>query len=74
MEEISLRIHDNGQGYDVAQKHAGLGIGGMQERLTLLNGSLKIVSQPGQGTTVSARLPLRPAIEQSAFQKEEHYA
>lgn len=55
---ISLSIRDNGQGYQAAQRRAGLGIGGMQERVALLNGTFNLTSEPGQGTTVEALLPL----------------
>jgi two-component system sensor histidine kinase UhpB len=55
---ISLRVRDDGIGFDSSQKFAGLGIAGMRERASLLEGSLTIVSQPGQGTTVEVCLPL----------------
>lgn len=72
---LTLRIHDNGQGYDPAHSRAGLGIGGMRERLALLNGSFNLHSQPGQGTTVSAELPL-PALSapvEAPLPQEENY-
>jgi two-component system sensor histidine kinase UhpB len=55
---VRLRIRDDGCGFDPLQKHAGLGIAGMHERAALLEGTLTIISQPGQGTTVEACLPL----------------
>jgi two-component system sensor histidine kinase UhpB len=55
---ISLQVRDDGCGFDPLQKHAGLGIAGMRERATLLEGTLTIISQPGQGTTVEVCLPL----------------
>ena len=55
---ICLQIRDDGIGFDASQKFAGLGIAGMRERASLLEGSLTIVSQPGQGTTVEVFLPL----------------
>ncbi len=55
---ISLRIRDDGIGFDLSKKFAGLGIAGMHERASLLEGSLTIVSQHGQGTTVEVCLPL----------------
>ena len=67
---ICLRIRDDGQGYEIAERRAGLGIGGMQERLSLLNGSLRLYSEPGQGTTVTAELPLPDA----STSKDESYA
>ncbi|HYX49236.1 MAG TPA: ATP-binding protein, partial [Ktedonobacteraceae bacterium] len=55
---ICLRVRDNGIGFDPSQKFAGLGIAGMRERASLLEGSLTIDSRPGQGTTVEVCLPL----------------
>lgn len=55
---IFLRVRDNGQGYEVARQSAGLGISGMQERVSLLNGTFNLSSEPGKGTTVEAMLPL----------------
>lgn len=66
---LSLRIHDNGQGYEITQRRSGLGISGMQERLSLLNGTLNLTSEPARGTLVEAILPLAPASL-----KEEKYA
>jgi two-component system sensor histidine kinase UhpB len=72
---IILRIRDNGQGYAPHQHHAGLGIGGMRERLALLNGSLSLHSEPDQGTTVVAQLPLLTTSTESSSlpSKEESY-
>lgn len=63
--EVTMRVHDNGRGFDpagVAQDTAtgrGLGLLGMRERASLLGGQVRIDSAPGRGTTVEARLPLR---------------
>lgn len=54
---IRLRIQDNGCGYDASKPHSGLGLFGMHERATLLGGTLTVVSEPGQGTTVETLLP-----------------
>lgn len=55
---IRLRVHDDGQGYEIGKQRSGLGIVGMRERVTLLGGKLDLLSAPGQGTTISATLPL----------------
>jgi signal transduction histidine kinase len=56
---VTLTIMDNGKGFDVASKVGkGFGLTGMHERVAALGGSLSIDSQPGQGTEVSATLPL----------------
>jgi two-component system sensor histidine kinase UhpB len=56
---ICLRVCDDGIGFDPSQKFEGLGIAGMRERASLLEGSLTIISQPGLGTVVEVCLPLR---------------
>ncbi|HLX58484.1 MAG TPA: sensor histidine kinase [Ktedonobacteraceae bacterium] len=55
---LHLKVCDDGDGFDVSQSPTGLGIRGMRERTALLGGELVIVSQPGKGTTIEARLPL----------------
>ena len=63
---ISLQVRDDGCGFDPLQKHAGLGIAGMRERATLLEGTLTIISQPGEGTTVEVCLPLPTSCMEDA--------
>ena len=55
-----LEVADNGRGIDPA-KLAGknsLGLLGMRERAHLLGGDVTIVGRPGQGTTVTVKIPL----------------
>jgi signal transduction histidine kinase len=59
MEEIALRISDNGKGFDPAQKKKTLGLLGMKERAQMIGGSFDISSGPGAGTTVTVRVPLK---------------
>ena len=60
---LSLRIEDDGQGFDVkgrvkdARWGQSFGLAGMQERASLLGGALRIVSSSGKGTTIEADLP-----------------
>lgn len=61
---LRLMVGDNGCGFDPRQdltngeKHAGLGLAGIRERLSLLGGDFDLESAPGSGTTVFARIPL----------------
>ena len=57
-DSICLQVRDDGCGFDPSQHFSGLGIFGMRERASLLGGTVQIRSQPGQGTTVQALLPL----------------
>lgn len=54
----ALEITDDGVGFDPSQDYPGhLGLQSMTERAQQQNGSLKIKSQPGQGTTIRLTLP-----------------
>jgi signal transduction histidine kinase/cytochrome b subunit of formate dehydrogenase len=63
-DNITLEVEDDGVGFDVASvtesatARPGWGILGMQERATLLGGTLKLDSEPGSGTRVTVRIPL----------------
>ncbi|MCX8035443.1 MAG: PAS domain S-box protein [Candidatus Sumerlaeia bacterium] len=58
---IALMIRDDGRGFDPASLNwqTSFGLLGMRERLQLVGGSLHIASQPGQGTTIRASVPVR---------------
>lgn len=71
---IFLRIHDNGQGYETAQRSSGLGISGMQERISLLNGTFDLRSEPGKGTTIEAVLSLPASMADRGETQEEIHA
>ena len=62
-DELRLQISDDGTGFDVSkiteveESGRGRGVFSMKERIGLLGGTCLIGSQPGQGTTVRARIP-----------------
>ena len=59
--QITLRIADNGCGFDPAAcGDAGIGLLTMRERVELVRGWLQIVSERGSGTLVEAVLPFAP--------------
>jgi two-component system, NarL family, sensor histidine kinase DevS len=57
---VEVTVRDDGRGFDpdIAAPTAGFGLAGMRERVELLNGELDITSVVGEGTTVSATLPV----------------
>jgi len=57
---ISLRISDQGKGFDPAIKNpaAGIGLVGMTERLRLVGGRLLVESETDRGTEILAEVPL----------------
>jgi signal transduction histidine kinase len=59
--DLSLRVSDDGVGFDSAsiKSKAGLGVISMQERMRLVGGILTIESKPSQGTLIEAYLPLQ---------------
>jgi signal transduction histidine kinase len=57
--DLSLTVQDNGIGFEMGSEIKGLGIVGMQERITLVGGNLLINSAPGRGTIISARVPMQ---------------
>ena len=62
--EVNLVIRDDGVGFDVdnakerATRGASLGVLGMQERVHLINGEIKIGSVPHHGTEIEVRIPI----------------
>ncbi len=58
---VSLSVTDNGKGLsDAAQaSQDSLGILGMRERALLLGGALELKGEPGNGTRLTARVPLK---------------
>jgi signal transduction histidine kinase len=62
-DEVTLDIRDDGTGFDPAAvpertRSGGFGLDGMRARAERIAGSLTVESEPGNGTAVSARVPL----------------
>jgi len=60
LEGVRVSITDNGKGFDPEEMTAtrgGLGLLGLQERAHRLHADLQLHSRPGEGTTVSLRVP-----------------
>jgi signal transduction histidine kinase len=58
---LLARVADNGVGG--ARAAAGSGLPGLSDRLNALGGTLAVESPSGNGTTILARIPLRPHDE-----------
>lgn len=58
--EISMQVIDNGQGFDPSRSQPvlGHGLSNMEQRARLIGGEIEILSEPGQGTTLTVRLPI----------------
>jgi signal transduction histidine kinase len=59
-DSLTLQVIDNGQGFETGEEQEliGHGLSNMSERARLLGGSLSVVSSPGEGTTVTVRIPI----------------
>jgi signal transduction histidine kinase len=62
-DQVLLTIRDNGKGFTPGaaksdSDRGGFGVTGMAERARSLGGRLTVQSALGQGTTVSARVPI----------------
>jgi signal transduction histidine kinase len=57
----SLEVTDDGRGFDVAaaeRRRPGMGLFTMRERVALVDGWFDVASRPGEGTSVTAAVPL----------------
>jgi signal transduction histidine kinase len=57
-DELSIGVIDDGTGFD-ARSARGSGLSGLEDRIEALGGSLEVISAPGMGTQILARLPAR---------------
>ena len=58
-EKLTLTIQDNGIGFDMSKKPAGIGLMNIKTRASLFNGEVTIRSSPGQGFELSVMMKLR---------------
>ncbi|HEV2108955.1 MAG TPA: GAF domain-containing sensor histidine kinase [Thermomicrobiales bacterium] len=67
---IGIRVRDDGTGFDPAarepkrQDRDRHGLHGMRERAEMVGGMLDILSAPGRGTTIQARLPEQKGVQE----------
>ncbi len=54
---LRLEVRDDGVGFDRERIAPGVGLRNLQDRLAAVGGELTIVSSPGRGTRVMARIP-----------------
>jgi signal transduction histidine kinase len=60
---VGVSLSDDGDGFDPRTVREGFGLSGMRARLDLVGGHLEIAGQPGEGTTITASLPLTVGAE-----------
>ena len=55
---LTLRVSDNGRGFDSTDAAPGLGTGIMTDYAEVVGGDCRVESRPGEGTAVALTLPL----------------
>ena len=63
---LEFSVSDNGAGFVAGTGH-GSGLQGMSDRLAAHGGTLTVRSQPGQGTTITGRLPTSERTAAAGF-------
>jgi signal transduction histidine kinase len=59
---LEFTVTDDGAGFDTATASHGTGLQGMADRLAAAGGTLRIHSAPGNGTSISGRLPVSELV------------
>jgi len=57
-DRVRITVDDNGDGFDPSTVSRGLGLAGIEERLSTLSGSMSIESAPGRGSRVIIDAPV----------------
>ena len=71
--EIRMRIKDNGKGFDTKEHFdgningSGIGLLGMKERVSLMNGSLRIHSEENKGFELEILVPFIKTNNENSF-------
>ena len=61
--ELVLSVSDDGCGFEAdGGREGGFGLVGMTERARLVGADISVTGQPGSGTVVTVRLPLRDSV------------
>lgn len=67
--KLVMSISDNGDGFDTAKLHTGIGFANMKRRVKLFSGEFNIVSSPGNGCKIIIEIPLH--ILKEAIDKKQ---
>ncbi|MGW0763677.1 sensor histidine kinase [Streptomyces sp. NPDC002814] len=57
-ETLTVSVRDDGCGFDPGAVHDGYGLAGLRARAAEVGGAAQVGSAPGEGTTVTVRLPV----------------
>lgn len=75
--EATLRLSDDGPGFDLAQlaalrpgREGNYGLQGVRERLELVAGTMRVDTSPGQGTSLYVSIPKDQLIRNEVLQRQ----
>jgi signal transduction histidine kinase len=63
LSQLSMRIQDNGTGFDIHKVQDGSGLLNIKQRALLLKGFCRIESMKGNGTMIFIQIPVHEAQE-----------
>jgi signal transduction histidine kinase len=61
---IRIEISDDGQGFDTSLQRKGIGLSNIQSRTELYNGTMEVISSPGEGCRLMIDFPLNESTSQ----------
>lgn len=71
--DLVLEVADDGKGFVASEVEQSLGFLGMKERAQMCGGTISIASSPGNGTTVTLRVPAHPPTKADSRYAHSHH-
>jgi signal transduction histidine kinase len=71
---LTMRIKDNGIGFDTRATGAGLGLASIEERILSIHGSLSVSSNVNEGTSIIVEAPLHPDSDSESEGPQQMHA
>lgn len=70
-EAVTLKITDNGQGFDLSKAPEGMGLGNIRSRAQAIGATFELHSETGKGTMLNVRIPqIQPMPEEPPVNPE----
>lgn len=63
---LSMRIEDNGVGFDTSRKRNGIGLTNIHNRAESYNGSAMVISSPGKGCRLYVEIPINNQVSEES--------
>lgn len=72
--QLSLRIRDDGAGFDTNRQSSGMGIANMKGRALEFGGTFEVTSVPGEGTAIAIAVPYLDIVPEHHGRKAAAWA